>query len=240
MQKTVVNTYLIIIFAIIAGVEMSGEYLYHYHQQKVVLFASKPLLMPVLIGLLWVGTRFQTTFDKLVLTGLIFGWLGDILLMFNDNDLFVFGLAAFLIGHIMYILAFANNIRKSGYKASGMNRFILALLPLFYLVVLYGYLYPYIVNSETNKPFLIPVSVYAVTIVTMTLYALWRIGSSNRTSVALIITGAFVFIISDSLIAINKFVEPIPYANLFIMFTYCLAQLWIVTGSILHHKKAKV
>lgn len=218
---------------------MAGEYLFHYHQQKLVLFLSKPLLMPILIAMYAMSTRIQTTFDKLITGGLLFGWIGDIVLMFNNNDLFVFGLAAFLIGHILYIIAFANNIKKSNYKASGMNKFILALLPIFYLLVLYFYLFPHIVHSETNKPFLIPVSVYALTIVTMTLYALWRIGSSNKTSVALVIAGAFTFVISDSLIAINKFVEPIPYANLFIMFTYCLAQLWIVTGSILHHKKAK-
>lgn len=239
MKNSKINPYLVIIFAIIAIIEMAGEYLYHFHQQKPVLFVSKPLLMPVLILLLYTGTKFQTWFDKLILGGLLFGWMGDILLMFNNNDLFVFGLAAFLIGHILYIFAFVNNIRKSSYHLSAVNKFVLALLPIFYLVVLYSYLFPHINQSEVNKPFLIPVTVYAVVIVTMTLFSLWRIGSSNKFSVTFLIVGAFTFVISDSLIAINKFVTPIPYANLFIMFTYCLAQLWIVTGSILHHKKVK-
>ncbi len=195
--------------------------------------------MPILVVYLWLNTKFKTLFDRLVVAGFFFGWIGDMFLMVKNDDLFVFGLASFLICHIFYISAFILNIRKSDHKMSVINKIILALLPLFYLIVLYSYLYPHIVGKEETKPFLIPVSVYAVTIVTMCLFALWRIGGTNRKSAALIILGAFTFVISDSLIALNKFVDPFPHANLFIMFTYCLAQLWIATGSILHHQKAK-
>jgi len=188
---------------------------------------------------LWINTKLHDRFSKLIFAGLFMGWIGDILLMFNNDDLFVFGLASFLICHIFYITAFVGNIKKSNYKLSPVNKFVLGLLPLFYLIVLYTYLYPHIVGSAQNKPFLIPVSVYAVTIVTMSLFALWRIGSSNKVSTALIILGAFTFMISDSLIALNKFVSPFQYANLFIMFTYCLAQLWITTGTIQHSRRAK-
>ncbi len=188
---------------------------------------------------LWLNTKFQTRFDKLIITGFFFAWIGDMLLMVKNDDLFVFGLASFLICHVLYIIAFIGNIQRSGYKLSGINKSILALLPLFYLIVLYSYLYPHIVGKAETKPFLIPVSVYAVTIVTMCLFALWRLGSTNRKSAALIILGAFTFVISDSLIALNKFVAPFEHANLFIMFTYCTAQLWIATGSILHHQKSK-
>jgi uncharacterized membrane protein YhhN len=51
--------------------------------------------------------------------------------------------------------------------------------------------------------------------------------------------GAFTFVVSDSLIAINKFVAPLTNANLLIMLTYCLAQIWIVIGTIQHHLKLK-
>jgi uncharacterized membrane protein YhhN len=73
----------------------------------------------------------------------------------------------------------------------------------------------------------------------MSLFALWRIGSSNKVSTALIILGAFTFMISDSLIALDKFVSHFQYASLFIMFTYCLAQLWITTGTIQHQRRVK-
>jgi uncharacterized membrane protein YhhN len=228
----------LIIFTLITAVEIWGEELYRLNGESTLLFIAKPMLMPVLMIFLFINTRLHSGFDKLVFTGFILAWIGDILLMFRNDDLFVFGLASFLVCHIMYIIAFVKNIRTSGHKASGMNRFILALLPLFYLIVLYSYLYPHIANNEKNQPFLIPVTVYAVTIVTMSLFALWRIGSSNRNSVVFIIIGAFVFMISDSLIALNKFVSPFQGADIFIMFTYCLAQLCITIGCIHHSKRS--
>jgi uncharacterized membrane protein YhhN len=238
MLKTKAFLPFILVFSLITAVEIWGEEMYHSSGETLLLFISKPLLMPVLMAFLWINTKLKTSFDKLIFTGFLLGWIGDILLMFNNDDLFVFGLASFLICHIMYIAAFINNIRTSGHQTSIINRFMLALLPLFYLIVLYTYLFPHIAYNEKNKPFLIPVTIYAITIVTMALFALWRIGSSNRNSVALIIIGAFVFMISDSLIAMNKFVEPFGHANLFIMFTYCLAQLCIALGCIHHSKKA--
>jgi uncharacterized membrane protein YhhN len=230
----------LILFTVITAVEIWGEELYRLDGQAEMLFITKPLLMPILMVFLWINTHLKSSFDKLVFTGFIFAWIGDILLMFRSDDLFVFGLASFLLCHIMYIVAFVKNIRSSEHKSSAMNRFILALLPLFYLVVLYTYLFPHIAYTEKNQPFLIPVTVYAVTIVTMSLFALWRFGSSNRNSVIFIIIGAFVFMISDSLIALNKFVEPFPGADILIMFTYCLAQLCITIGCIHHSKRSQV
>lgn len=229
----------VILYSIVALIEMWGEWLFHGQGSTTVLFIAKPLLMPVLILFLWVNTKFKSSFDKLILLGLIFGWMGDILLMFNKENLFVFGLASFLICHLFYIAAFINNTKKSGYKLSFINKFVLALIPLFYLIVLYSYIFPHINSSQANRPFLIPVSVYALTIVTMSLFALWRIGSTNKWSAGLIIMGAFTFVVSDSLIAINKFVAPLTNANLLIMLTYCLAQIWIVIGTIQHHLKLK-
>jgi len=235
--KTKAYLPLIIFFVLTSVIEIIGENIYHTGGGTRLLFLSKPLLMPILMILIWLETKLKTSFDKIIFVGFIFAWLGDIFLMFNNNDLFVFGLASFLICHILYIVGFIKNIRSSKHKPSMLNRFILALLPLFYLIVLYSYIYPYIANNELNKPFLIPVTVYAITIVTMSLFSLWRIGASNRTSVVLMIIGAFVFMISDSLIALNKFVSPFQHANLYIMFTYCAAQLSITLGTIYHSKK---
>jgi uncharacterized membrane protein YhhN len=231
---------ILVLFSGITAIEIWGEELYRSNGDTTLLFLSKPLLMPLLMTLLWINTRLRNKSEKLIFIGLLFGWIGDIVLMFNSEDLFVFGLASFLIGHILYIAAFIHHIRKSSHKLSAINKIGLSLLPLFYLIVLYTYLFPHITGNEKNQPFLIPVTVYAITIVTMSLFALWRIGSSNKISVAFIILGAFVFMISDSLIALNKFVAPFQHADLFIMFTYCLAQLCITIGIIQHSRKAAV
>jgi hypothetical protein len=44
--------------------------------------------------------------------------------------------------------------------------------------------------------------------------------------------GAFAFILSDSLIAYNKFIDEIPFANSLTMLFYCIAQYMILRGFI--------
>jgi uncharacterized membrane protein YhhN len=45
-----------------------------------------------------------------------------------------------------------------------------------------------------------------------------------------VIIGAAIFIVSDSLIAINKFVSPFLYSNELVLITYIFAQFLIVFG----------
>ena len=73
---------------------------------------------------------------------------------------------------------------------------------------------------------LIPVAAYLVIILGMGIAA--ALGTTNQN---LVIAGALLFILSDSLIAINRFVAPVPMASYFIMITYYLAQLCITSGS---------
>jgi len=73
---------------------------------------------------------------------------------------------------------------------------------------------------------LIPVAAYLFIIFAMGISA--ALGAANHT---LVIAGAGLFILSDSLIAINQFLTPVPLSDLLIMITYYLAQLFITFGS---------
>ena len=73
---------------------------------------------------------------------------------------------------------------------------------------------------------LIPVAAYLFIILAMGISA--ALGTANRT---LVIVGALLFILSDSLIAINRFLTPVPLAGFLIMITYYLAQFFITFGS---------
>ena len=57
----------------------------------------------------------------------------------------------------------------------------------------------------------------------------------NKPANDMFVFGALMFVLSDSLLAINKFLEPLPYAGISIMLTYCAAQYFIVTGFIIQH-----
>ena len=82
-----------------------------------------------------------------------------------------------------------------------------------------------------------PVVVYALVLVVMALNGLFRLGRTNTISFWLVFVGAMFFMVSDSVLAINKFLTPLPYAGLLIMSTYISAQFLIIEGLIAHTRK---
>ena len=79
---------------------------------------------------------------------------------------------------------------------------------------------------------MIPVSIYTIVILTMVTGAINRLQKVNSVSYWLVLTGAILFLISDSALAINKFGHPFAKSSVVIMSTYLLAQYLIITGYI--------
>ena len=75
-----------------------------------------------------------------------------------------------------------------------------------------------------------PVTIYAAVISTMLISSLYAYCKINKAAGNAYIVGAVAFVLSDSLLAVDKFYHPIPYAGVFIMLTYCAAQYYIVRG----------
>ena len=69
----------------------------------------KPLLMPLLFLYVYYQEAFST--KKLLLLGLTFSWIGDILLLFASRGelSFIAGLLSFLTAHVFYIYLFSTN-----------------------------------------------------------------------------------------------------------------------------------
>ena len=86
----------------------------------------------------------------------------------------------------------------------------------------------------------LPVIIYAMVIMAMLVGALTRAGKTGRTSFWLVLAGAALFVLSDSLLAVNKFSYAIPAGSVLIMSTYVLGQYLIVTGSIRQFRKRLV
>lgn len=74
-------------------------------------------------------------------------------------------------------------------------------------------------------PMQLPVALYISVIASMLVTSLHR-SKFNLTVVA----GAIAFVVSDSILALNKFHSPFVWARYAIMATYYLAQYLIVTG----------
>lgn len=183
----------------------------------------KPLPLPFLLVSVYYFEKFPT--KSWLFSALIFSWIGDIILMFAAKGelYFILGLVSFLISHLFYIILFLKQGNTTGYRKN-IVFWIAFILILLYLKNMLGFLYPKLGDLK------IPVTVYAGTISIMLLVALKGYFSWRKPENITILFGAVFFVMSDSILAINKFYEPLPYGNFMIMMTYLVAQCAIVFG----------
>lgn len=218
------NTGLLITFLIVSAIHLIGIII----KQPLLADVTKVLLMPLLLGhVIALPNRKFIGFNLLVIA-ILFCWAGDVLLMFTENNelFFLLGLAAFLIGHIFYMLTFN--------KMADKNSIGKPLQPLFYLLPLLFALSLLIVLFPNLGEMKVPVIAYATVISLMCVAAMRRWQRTDTSSFVTVLTGAVLFIFSDALIAINKFHTPFNSASLLIMITYIVAQYLIITGLLKH------
>ena len=194
-----------------------------YYLQNEVRFISKGILMPLLTWYYLIRTNQAPAWKHRVTTALLFSWIGDIALMFEEKDpmFFLVGLSSFLIAHLWYI-SFFHKIRI---KEKLRSRWPLMILVVAYYCLLLGLLYPHLGDMKIAVP------VYGLVISFMLLLALHLAFISNKRAGMLMMMGAILFVISDSILAINKFYQPFDLAGLLIMLTYGLAQICLVLGA---------
>jgi uncharacterized membrane protein YhhN len=189
-------------------------------------YIAKPLLMPVLLLHGHTGTSDHAATKKYLMAALFFSWLGDVFLLFESRHplFFIFGLVSFLTTHIIYIIYFLKN--SSAAVSLLQKQPLLPVLVVAYGVSLVWLLYPHLGGLK------IPVVLYATVICTMLICSLHIFLKLRSPANWFFLSGALLFVISDSLLAINKFYQPFSYAGILIMLTYCAAQYFIVNGFI--------
>ncbi|HSF55868.1 MAG TPA: lysoplasmalogenase [Algoriphagus sp.] len=189
-------------------------------------FYSKPLILVGLILYFYQITKpiATTLLTKSILGALIFSWIGDILLLWSH--LFIYGLGAFLMAHVCYIIGF--KLAQNGPTRLDQVNFIKAFfynLPI-YLAAAFVF---YLINPNLGN-MKIPVIAYIIVIVSMVATARDRFKKCNPASFWQVFIGAILFFISDGAIAISRFFVEFPESGILIMGTYAIAQLLIVMG----------
>jgi uncharacterized membrane protein YhhN len=187
----------------------------------------KPLILLSLIGYYLAAVESRSL---ILIRALFFSWAGDVLLLFTHREIFfITGLIAFLISHFLFIQVYRQHrdahVEKEllgPQKARFAFPIILTATGL--VVILYSSL----------GPLKIPVMVYALVLCVMVITALFRYGRTNSQSFWSVFSGAVLFMVSDSLLALNKFLNPVAGAGFVIMLTYIAAQYLIVNGLIRH------
>jgi len=190
----------------------------------------KPLIIVTLIFYYLTAVAKEER-SRTLLMALFFSGTGDILLMYVDAEpsFFMMGLIAFLVSHVFYIFTYRQH-QYTGVedRIQGIQKIRLAFPIILSGTGLVFVLYPVLGDLK------IPVIIYALVLIVMTLHALLRFGKTTSPSFWMVFAGALLFMISDSLLAINKFLEPLTYGNVWIMITYISAQYLIVKGLIAH------
>lgn len=184
-------------------------------------WSCKPLATTLIFALAWQAQpAVSLRYRRWILAGIAGSLLGDIFLML-PQDLFVPGLLAFLLGHLCFLIAFLGDSRFAA-------RPFLMLASLGYGAINLQLLWPSIA-----MPLRLPVVVYVTVLACMAGQAAVRarVFAMRRDALSVSATraaiGAMVFMLSDSLLAWNRFHAPIPLADMWVLSTYYLALWWI-------------
>lgn len=195
--------------------------------QSALAALVKPALMP-LLSLSTVACALDYRVDRRLLgwlvAALLFGFLGDTLLIREGFIFFASGIGAFLIGHIFYISLFGGR----SWKGLTWKEWVIS------LPFMMGGVYGLVRLLKISGDLLVPMAVYGFMLMLLifsTLCGLIRF--RNRGAWALVFLGALLFTFSDALIAAETFeVVSFPLLDATIMFTYLLAQSLLAIGGL--------
>ncbi len=207
----------LIVFSILALASAALNILADYKKQRVLVYLFKPLTMLFIIALPLIGTAAWTNYKYLILAGLGCSLLGDIFLMLPKRR-FIQGLVSFLIAHLFYSAAFLLTMR---WRFSIWPVFPLLL----YALIFFMDLFPYLGKMK------LPVFAYMLVITGMACLASERHLQIKEMKTLLASIGAFLFIISDSSLAVNQFIRGHKFGQALTLGTYFTAQ-WLIAFSI--------
>ncbi|MDI7742305.1 lysoplasmalogenase [Lysinibacillus fusiformis] len=172
----------------------------------VMVFKLLPMILIISLAILTKAENI-ISYKTLVIIGLIFCAFGDYTLQW-----FIIGLICFLIGHLFYIRAFLTT------NETPVPILITVCLSLYGAIMIIWIGWTLIQDSNT---------ILAMAVFTYMIVILVMGWTSFKTGSKLAIAGALLFIISDSILAINKFMFPVDYSHQLIMSTYYGAQILI-------------
>ena len=187
----------------------------------VLIHIFKPL---ILLSLITLYALSVSKINKMYVLALICSILGDVFLMFEGELYFIIGLISFLLAHLLFINIVIKEIKKNTIK-----NIIIAAFP---FVIVFSLLIFRLKNSLGGMLF--PVIIYGITIATFGTVSLINFREKKSMKSIFMLFGAIIFMISDSVLAINKFYEQAHIFEIIVMATYVLAQYFIYRAMILN------
>jgi uncharacterized membrane protein YhhN len=188
---------LVLALALLAGLLMAER-----QTRTGPILAFKTPLSALFVAAALIQPHPIQSYYHWVLAGLVWGLIGDVCLALKGNRAFRAGLVSFLLGHILYVVAFAGLTRPSDWLTLGHLFIVAVSLGVFY------WLRPHL------GPMLVPVCLYIVVISVMTAAA-WVAFLNPELApkgARALFLGALCFYVSDIFVARDKFVKS-QYVN---------------------------
>jgi len=212
--------YAALLFAVLEALALSKNWLR-------LEYIAKPAVMLILFFWLFTSVGLNGALLWFGL-GILLSLLGDILLMISLNRFFLFGLIAFLLAHIAYIIGF--NIPLPEFSAWGLVFAVMISLGgtrIIRRIVA-------ALASNRQSAMRMPILVYSLVISLMLLSAMMKLSDLtwDANAAALVSVGALLFYISDIILAWNKFVAPIQQGRIYNIAAYHLGQIALIAGVI--------
>jgi uncharacterized membrane protein YhhN len=224
--------------------ELFGEWT---HDSTVVFF-TKPVVLPLIALLFHLSSKGREMgWRATMMLAFLFSWFGDVFLMLTPETLqdlevmgiaknpnfFLGGLGSFLVAQLLFISSY----RKAVWNDRPTVQQLWWFVPfgVFWLMMMAFILPPIQAHPEKHMA-TVPVAVYSAILTSMAAFALARWGRTGAASFWAAFLGAFIFVVSDTLIAINFLVlpEPTHLAGFTIFITYGIAEYLIAEGMLRH------
>jgi uncharacterized membrane protein YhhN len=210
----------LILFFIVILIEMYGEFKDNYD----LIISFKPLAMPILV-LFYVFAATSKNVDWFIVIALLCGGAGDFFLMLrNQEKWFLYGMVAFLLNQIFFIVSFLLPIED----ITAFDPWALFLLGPVTLIMIFTL--PKFIKKTGDL--MIPVLIYMIAILVMHLSAILRFAEFTGLEFIFIYVGSVFFILSDSYLALNKWDGESKQKRMINMSTYFLAQFYIALGAV--------
>jgi uncharacterized membrane protein YhhN len=222
MMKNPILFYLFFCFALL-------DWLAVWRRKPRLMYAAKPATLLALIAWSWFASSGWPDGMLWFGLGLVFGLLGDMLLMLPPR-FFMGGLAAFLVGHALYIIGFNRTLPPLNALSIG-----LLIVTVFLVSLLAFEIHKGLAGRRAGRRLQASVQTYALTLSLMLCSALLTLLRPDwpRPAAVLVSIGAALFVLSDTLLGFDRFVRCIRNGRLWVHIAYHLGQLGIILGVIL-------
>lgn len=212
------------VYLLVCAIVLASE----FFELQTTYYLSKPLIVLSLLVFYSIYTYSikHNTKRNLLLGALLFSGVGDVFLMFEQvsENYFLTGLFFFLGALILYCLYFLLVLLQN--RPWNLHWLQIAIAT---IVLVYGVEF-YVINNFAFGNLKVAILFYCLTLCALGIMAAFMPYKRSFKIYITMLIGVISFIVSDSIIAIERFVTEMPYAGMYILATYMIAQYLIVSA----------